>query len=78
MRNGGRSQNEKLQEIYAKLRDPNGNFEQLRRNAIVTNRHKGASPNPWPSPSRPHVHHPSLPVLAGEPSASRSISIINQ
>ena len=40
MMNGGRGQNEKLDEIYHKLRDPNGNAERLRRNAIVNNKHR--------------------------------------
>lgn len=49
MMNGGRGQNEKLDEIYNRLRDPNGNAERLRRNAIVNNKHR-AGLVPWHAP----------------------------
>lgn len=49
LRNAGRGQNEKLDEIYNKLRDPNGNAERLRRNAIVNNKHRSAAL--WHAPS---------------------------
>lgn len=50
MMNGGRGQNEKLDEIYNRLRDPNGNAERLRRNAIVTNKHMAGGAL-WHAPS---------------------------
>ena len=50
MINSGRGQNEKLNEIYNRLRDPNGNAERLRRNAIVNNKHK-AGASLWHTPS---------------------------
>jgi len=45
----GRGDNERLNEIHAKLRDPAGHLLLMERNAIVQNKHKSSLAAPEPS-----------------------------
>jgi len=39
----GRMDNDRLNQIHAKLRNPTGHFELMKKNAILSNKHTGSS-----------------------------------
>lgn len=76
----GRGDNERLNEIHAKLRDPAGHLQLMERNAIVQNKHKssliGVDPGSFATISRPGLSCFRDSVQSLEP--VRRASLLNE
>ena len=59
----GRGDNERLNEIHAKLRDPVGHFELMERNAIVQNKHKTGGAGAQSIDGLASISRPGFPTV---------------